>query len=99
MERDQSEFNVALSALDVLNRLFTQCSLQAMLVDADGWFNSLLAIKRREKVYMNKDEIIQTDKFIESIHSKMGKFNRDLPIFEWIDSMNLSVVLISSVFI
>ena len=78
MERDQSEFNVALSALDVLNRLFTQCSLQAMLVDADGWFNSLLAIKRREKVYMKKDEIIQTDKFIESIHSKMGKFNRDL---------------------
>ncbi|GAG40057.1 unnamed protein product [marine sediment metagenome] len=78
MERDQSEFNVALSALDVLNRLFTQCSIQAMMMDAAGWFNSLLAIKRRIKVYMKKDEVERTSTFIETIHSKMTKFNKDL---------------------
>jgi len=77
MERDQSEFNVALSALDVLNRLFTQCSVQAMTMDAVGWFNSLLAIKRRIKVYMKKDEVKRTKEFIELIHAQMANFNRN----------------------
>lgn len=56
-DREQSEFNMAISYLGRLNALFFQADEAALQLDAYTWFHSLLVLFRELSTEMKPDEI------------------------------------------
>jgi hypothetical protein len=57
MEREQSEFNSAISYLNRINLLFYQANEASMNLDGFGWFHSLMAIYRELSTEFKPDEL------------------------------------------
>lgn len=56
-EREQSEFNMAVSYLNRLNALLYVCDESSMEMNVNQWFHSLLALYREISTEMSKTEI------------------------------------------
>jgi hypothetical protein len=59
-DRDQSEFDMAVSYLGRLNALFYQADQAAMNLDIYNWFHALLCLFRELSTEMKEDEIAKS---------------------------------------
>lgn len=79
-QRDQSEFNMAVSYLNRLNGLFYICDEASMTLDINQWFQSLVALFRELSTEMKSTEIETKNKEIKSIfedvNSAVSKANK-----------------------
>lgn len=77
MERQQSEFNMAVSYLNRLNALFYAADEAAITLDVSAWFHTLMSIERELSTEMKKtkelDELNQFKKMRETINSILEK--------------------------
>jgi len=67
-ERQQAEFNNAISNLNRLNILFYQADNAAMTLNAHEWYHTLITIFRELSPYMNEDEIIKSQEIVDNVH-------------------------------
>lgn len=74
-EREQSEFNMAISYLNRLNFLFYNADNASMNLDAHSWFMSLLALFRELSTEMKDKEIEEQENIIEEINKMMTSYN------------------------
>jgi len=72
-EREQSEFNMAVSYLNRLNHLFYSCNASSMSLDAFGWYHSLMALFRELSTEMKPDEITSWQKKGTTINGLIRK--------------------------
>ena len=77
IDRDQSEFNMAVSYLNRLNALFYLCNDAAMELDPHTWFHALMALFRELSTEQKAEEITEKEKEIEAIHALVETCNRD----------------------
>lgn len=71
-DREQSEFNMAVSYLNRLNQLFYLCDNSAINLDVYTWFHGLLALYRELYNHMKQDEINEWEKKITTINEKIS---------------------------
>lgn len=71
-ERQQSEFNMAVSYLNRLNFLFYACNEAAMNLKSGEWFHALLAVFRELSTSMKDTEITEWNKKITEINNMIG---------------------------
>lgn len=57
MDREQSEFNSAISYLNRINFLFYQANESAMALDGYQWFHSLMALYRELSTELKPEEV------------------------------------------
>jgi len=69
MERDQSEFNMAISYLNRLNGLLAFCDESAISLDSHSWFHGLLAVSRELSTEMKPDELEKANQFMLTINA------------------------------
>jgi len=74
-QRDQSEFNMAVSFLNRLNGLFYVCDDASMSMNINDWFQSLVVIFRELSTEMKEAEITIKNNDIKLI---FGKVNRHI---------------------
>ena len=67
-ERDQSEFNMAVSYLNRLNVLFYMADKSAMDLDAYKWYHSLMCLFRELSTEMDADEIKNKEEELYNIN-------------------------------
>jgi len=67
-EREQSEFNMAVSYLNRLNVLFYMADQSAMDLDAYKWYHSLMCLFRELSTEMKTDEINQKENDLININ-------------------------------
>lgn len=75
--RDQSEFNMAVSWLNRLNALFYTSDQAAIELDSHAWFHTLLALFRELSTEMKDAEITKKQKEIEDINKAISKQIKD----------------------
>lgn len=56
VERQQSEFNMAVSYLNRLNALFYAADEAAIMLDVNAWFHTLMAIERELSTEMKENK-------------------------------------------
>lgn len=66
-QREQSEFNMAISYLTRLNILLTNCDDASMALDSHFWFHSLLTLYRELSTEMKPTEKQEVEKTIPVI--------------------------------
>lgn len=74
-DREQSEFNMAVSYLNRLNALFYVCDEAAMDLNGHKWFHALLALYRELSTEMK-------DKEKEWFNEQMSKINTQVTLSE-----------------
>lgn len=67
-EREQSEFNMAVSWLNRLNVLFYLCDEAAMDLNVYDWYHTLMALIRELSTEMKPEEMTAIEKDLEAIH-------------------------------
>jgi hypothetical protein len=70
-ERDQSEFNMAVSYLERLNRLFYSCDFASMNLDVYNWYHSIMVLFRELSTEMKDSEIVEWEANAEKINNKV----------------------------
>jgi cob(I)alamin adenosyltransferase len=70
--REQSEFNMAVSYLNRLNALFYVCDESAMQLNAYGWFHALMALYRELSTEMKMPEMNELDELQKDINEKLN---------------------------
>jgi len=73
-DREQSEFNMAVSYLNRLNALFYYCNASAMELDAYSWFNSLITLYRELSTEMKPSEAEIIEDSITKIYPEVMKW-------------------------
>lgn len=68
-DREQSEFNMAVSYLNRLNVLFYMADQSAMDLDAYRWYHSLMCLFRELSTEMKPEEITQKEAELISINN------------------------------
>jgi len=76
VDRDQSEFNMAISFLNRINTLFYDAQLAASNLDAHKWFGAILGLFREASTSMKVDEIDQFQKKFLEVYPEIMKGNR-----------------------
>jgi len=71
-DREQSEFNMAVSYLNRLNALFYLCDQSAMELNAHSWFHSLNALFRELSTEMKQDEVELFNGVRDTINSQLN---------------------------
>jgi hypothetical protein len=77
-QRQQSEFNMAISYLTRLNILLTNCDDASMNLDSHFWFHSLLGLYRELSTEMNQKEMTELDnkiKFLLPYINEQQRYN------------------------
>jgi len=77
-EREQTEFNMAVSYLGRLNNLFYVADNSSIELNAHMWFHVLLTIFRELSTEMKEEEIGQWEKKIGGINFAIAKLNKDI---------------------
>lgn len=84
-ERQQSEFNMAISYLNRINYIIYLCNESALTRDYSKWFHSLLTLYREISTEMkkNKDnnEFNKAMKYIEKIQPMVTKYNNSKELY------------------
>jgi len=75
-EREQSEFNMAVSYLNRLNNLFYICDASAMELNSHQWYHTLLAIFRELSTEMKDKEIEEKEEEINLINRLLTQNNK-----------------------
>ena len=71
--REQSEFNMAVSYLNRLNFLFYDADNSAMSLDVYKWYHSLLALRRELSTEMKDKEYEESTNFKNNISPLINK--------------------------
>lgn len=74
IDRQQSEFNMAVSYLNRLNALFYKADEAAIELDVYTWFHCLLALFRELSTEMKDTEIKEWEKEQEIINQHISKY-------------------------
>ena len=74
-DREQNEFNYAVSFLGRLNSLFYLCNDSAMNLDAARWFHALINLFREVSTEMKDPEIKRAEDYRRSINEKISIWN------------------------
>jgi len=85
MEREKTEFNMAVSYLDRLNALFYAADEAAMALDANGWYHVLLNLRRELSTEMKAGELDKFNADAREIRELLGKNNRGVSRFGLIE--------------
>jgi len=75
-ERDQSEFNMAVSYLNRLNGLLAFINESSISLDTHSWFHGLLALSRELSTEMKKEEALQASRYKDQINMIVGKVSK-----------------------
>lgn len=75
-EREQSEFNMAVSYLGRLNALLYLCDDAMTSLDVSDWFHTLIAIESEISTEMSADELKSFEKRIDEINRKIDETSR-----------------------
>jgi hypothetical protein len=75
-QRQQSEFNMAVSYLGRLNTLFYVADEAAIGLDIHSWFHTLITLYRELSTEMKDAEIKEMDNRVSSINNKIQSYNR-----------------------
>lgn len=73
-ERDQSEFNMAVSYLGRLNALFYTINEASISLDIYNWFHGLIVLFRELSTEMKKEEREEYNESIYELHSLVNKY-------------------------
>lgn len=74
--REQSEFNMAVSFLTRLNYFFYVCDLASMHLDVNQWFHGLAILYRELTGYMSEEEITTKQKELFDIVPALNNYLR-----------------------
>jgi hypothetical protein len=77
MEREQAEFNSAISYLGRLNALFSAADEAAITLDAHTWFHVLLGIFRELSTEMKDEEIVKLKIQANKIHEELSIYIKE----------------------
>lgn len=77
-ERQQSDFNMAISYLNRLNALFYICDEAAMQLNAYTWFHSLATLFRELSTEMSEEEILEMENKISVLSEKLNELNEQI---------------------
>jgi len=75
-ERQQSEFNMAVSYLGRLNNLFYLCDEASMQLNINQWMHSLMAIFRELSTEMTDQEIKELNEAFKRINNDVQTYNQ-----------------------
>lgn len=75
--RDQSEFNMAVSYLNRLNTLFYLCDESSMTLDVNTWYHSLMALFRELSTEMKDEEINEIENKFMIINNQIQQHLRE----------------------
>ena len=75
--REQSEFNMAVSYLSRLNTLFYIADNSAMSLEINEWFHALMTLFRELSTEMNEQEIKILKHQFKLINEQMQIYNKD----------------------
>lgn len=73
MEREQSEFNMAVAWLQSIRELQTVSNISAMQLDAFGWYHALMTIMREESPLMKPDERVEYNTKFRELREKVTR--------------------------
>jgi len=100
-DRQQSEFNMAVSYLNRLNALFFMADEAAIQLDAYTWFHTLMALSRELSTEMSPDEFETVTKFMGDInpniqkayanHAKTGRWQIDSVLYHEMHDFELLI--------
>jgi hypothetical protein len=76
-DRQQSEFNYAVSFLNRLNALFYVCDEASMALDADKWFHALATISREISDDIDDTRKLAIKDYITKISPEIFKSNEE----------------------
>lgn len=81
-DREQNEFNMAVSYLNRLNYLFSIATQSAMNLDAATWFHTLLALYRELSTEMKeeKGELKKAEQFNQDINQLISIWAQQLQL-------------------
>lgn len=81
-QRDQSEFNMAISYLQRLNSLFYNCDHASMNLDAFRWFHTLMTLYRELSTEMKQEEMdewsIKINKISQMINTQIKDSHKNI---------------------
>ncbi len=99
-QREQSEFNMAVSYLNRLNQLFYICDEASMKLDANSWTYSLRALFRELSTEMNDSEVKKIKGEFAKISSDLLNYNKEIikgkneikpKLYEALEDIELSI--------
>ena len=76
-ERNQADFNMAVSYLNRLNVLLSLCDDSAMQLDLNQWMHSLMALYRELSTEMTDKEIQETKNKFSEVNPKIQELNQN----------------------